>query len=1151
MQNINPRSLSLFALSALLSLALICAFSTVAVAQEANGRIIGTVTDPQGAVVPGAKVTATNTSTLTAQISREATTDEDGSYQIISLPIGTYQVTVERQGFKKFITAGNKLQINQVLRVDAQLEVGAANEVVNVVGQAAAVETVNPTIGHSVTSRPILDLPLNGRNVMQLALLQPGVTETNPSDGGGSQGFTVAGSRSDAVTYLLDGGVNNNLLSNRLVYNPNPDGVAEFRILESNYTAEYGRNGGGIISVVTKSGTNDLHWSLFEFLRNNSLNANSFFNNLNGLPRDVLKRNQFGGTVGGPIFAPRFGEGGRKLYDFRNRAFFFASYQGQRLVQTQTTSLITVFTPAELAGNFSLSNSARTGPDSRVVSFLNANPSFQPNAALRAQGIIDPSRINLIARNYINAGMIPSSPAGRQIFSGGAVNNSDEVTLKFDFNVRDQDKLFVTLGRISNPTIAPFSAVNVPGFPISTNRKNYFANIGYTTIFSPRAINEFVLTANRDNQQQAVPQRTLPTASQLGIAVTPDNPTGPPRLGFNSGMTVGFSPQGPTILVNNTYTVLDTLSWIKGQHSWKFGGSYSTYQNNTVFDFFVNGEFDFDGPAANGGIGSGNDLADFLFGLPDTYLQFGEAPSDIRTRSVYGFAQDEWRVRKNFTLTLGIRYEYNQPKYDTRGRSFSIVQGAHSKVFPNAPVSLLFPGDPGAPKGSNFSDFNDWAPRVGFAWDPFKNGKTSIRGGAGIFYDILKGEDNLQFNGQAPFFGFTQLFMDPGANTFNDPFGNTGQPNPFPSRPPAQNIDFDASGFLPFGGGGVFFVDPHLRTPYVYQYNLSVQREVRKNLIAEVGYVGSASHKLTDLIDRNPFVLGTTHRVLNTLPGNNDFSFSFLDEFRNVANANYNSLQASLTKGISETGFLGRTYFTLAYTWAHSIDNASGFRNRNSRVPTYNAFQFRANSDFDIRHRLVFSGGWDLPFDRWWSSGPKRLISGWSIYPIASYRSGFPLDVFAGGSRSRTRPGPSAAGDPNLVRAVLLNPIALLDPKIPNTFNSRTGNYYFNPAIFGGIGLLGGSTCLACVTNPALRTYGSVPRNAFRGPSRTNLDFEIGKVTPLIGEKLKMEFRAEFFNILNTVQFRDPSTSITSGTFGQISTTFDPRIIQFGVKFLY
>jgi len=1118
-------------------------------AQQATGKIIGGVTDPQGAVVPGAKVTAVTTSSQTAQVTRDTMTDQDGSFQIASLPIGTYKVTIERDGFKKFVSEGNKLQINQVLRLDAPLELGSPSEVVDVIGQTAAVETVNPTLGRSVTSRPIVDLPLNGRNVLSLALLQPGVSENNSGDGGAGT-FNIGGGRADSVTFLLDGGLNNNLLSNRVVFNPNPDTVAEFRILTSNYTAEYGRNGGGIISVVTKSGTNDFHGSAFEFLRNEALNANSFFNKRDGLKRDLLKRNQFGGTAGGPIILPRFGEGGRSIWNGRDRAFFFFGYQGQRQTSTTTTSSISVFTPAELAGNFSLSNSTRTGPDTGVVSFLNANPQYQPSAALRAQGIIDPSRINFVAQNYIKAGLMPTSSTGRLKSQGAAASNFNELTMKFDFNVRKEDKLSITLGRTKIDTLVPFAYANVPGFPVATGGPRSYANIGYTSVFSANLINDFRFTAQRDAQTQSVPTRKLPTGTELGIKYISDHPTGPPNLNFGNGLGIGFSVQGPTNLINNTFNWQDTVSWIRGNHSMKFGGDFSAYQNNTVYDFYVNGEFTFSGPAASGGIGSGNSLADFLFGQPDEYFQFGEAPSDIRTKSVAGFFQDEWRMRRNLTLTLGLRYEYNQPKFDTRGRSFSIVAGQKSTRFPNAPRGLLFPGDAAAPKGSNFSDFNDFGPRFGFAWDPFGTAKTSIRGGFGVFYDVLKGEDNLQFNGQAPFFGFADLFMDPGPNAFHDPFGNVGQANPFPSRPPATNIDFDAAGFLPFGGGGVYFVDPHLRTPYIYQYNLSLQRELHKDLIGEVSYVGSASHGLTALVDRNPFVLGTLHRTLNTAAGNDDFSFSYIDEFRNAGVANYNGLQVSLTKGVSETPFLGKTYFTLGYTWAHSIDTASGFRNRNSRVPTYNNALFRASSDFDVRHRFTFSGGWDLPFDRKWSSGPRRLTQGWTLAPIFSYRTGFPLDVFGGLSRARNRPGPSGAGDSNLVRANLTGPLVLLDPHTGQTFNSRPGNYYFNPALFTQNGL-GGSTCTPCATNPAIRTYGSLPRNAFRGPSRTNLDLSIIKMTPLWGENARMEFRAEFFNILNSVQFRDPSTAITGGTFGQINTTYDPRIIQFGIKVLY
>lgn len=1122
----------------MIALSLACAAQYSVKAQEATGRIVGTVTDENGAVIQAATVTVTNIDT---KIKREATTDSDGKFEVLSLAIGNYEVTAEHSGFKKSISEVARLQINQSLRFDIKMSAGAPTETVMVTSQATGVETLNPTLGQSVTSRPIVNLPLNGRNVLQLALLQPGVSENNPVDTGAGL-FNIGGNRADSVTFLLDGGVNNNLLNNGVVFNPNPDTVSEFHLLTSNYTAEYGRNGGGILSVVTKSGTNGFHGNGFEFLRNNALNANSFFNNRNGLPREVLKRNQFGFTIGGPVK--------------KDRIFFFGSYQGQRQVALRTTAVTTVFTPAELTGDFSHSGPGGT-PDPGVRAFLLANPLYQPNAALANQAII--ARIDATSQRYITNGLIPTSATGQLASQGTAVDNRDEVTIKFDANLTSKNILAVTLGQSRNPNILPFgnaanTTTNSPGFPVSGDFQARFANIAFTRIFSPNLINDFRFTAQRFVTIQAVPARSAPTAADLGIGVTPDNPSGPPRLFFNKGLVIGFSPQGPTTLVNNTFSWTDTLSWTKGKHLLKFGGGYTPYQNNTVFDFFVNGEFFFDGPAANGGIGSGNDFADFLLGLPDEYLQFGEAPSDVRSHNVYGFAQDEWKVRPNLALTLGLRYEYASPKYDTRGRAFSLKYGQRSTVFPNAPVGLLFPGDAGAPNGANFPDRNDWAPRFGIAWDPFKNGKTSVRGGFGMFYDILKAEDNLQYNGQAPFFGFADLFFSPGTNIFSAPFVNAGVPNSFPSRPPARNIDFVASGFAPFGGGGVFFVDPHLKTPYTYQYNLSLQREVVKNVTVEADYVGSQSHGLTALVDANPFISGTSHRLFNAQAGNNDSSFSYLLQFENVGKANYNSLQLSLNKQPSATGRWGTTYFTLAYTLAHAIDTASGFRNRNSTVPTANHDLFRSSSDFDIRHRLTFSGGWDLPLDRAWSSGPKRLTSGWSLYPIMTWRTGFPLDVLAGFAASGGSAGPSGLGDRQLVRANLTGtglPTMLGDPRAVQTFTNpctgltRTGNFIFNP---GTVTCVGYPSSAAAIANPALRTYGSLPRNALRGPGRTNVDLAIAKSTQLIGEKLNMEFRAEFFNIFNHAEFRDPSTNPASSLFGQVTTTWDPRIIQFGIK---
>ena len=1104
----------------LLRLVFLCASAMIlafpAWGQGSVGTISGTVADASGASVPGATVTVTNTGTGTA---KKTTTSATGFYSFVELPPGMYAVTVEAIGFAKTTLSEQRLIVASNLRLDVTLQVGQINESVTVDAAAPQLNTDDAQLGRSLTDIPALPLlsTNGGRNALSLVGLQPGVTLTPGTaaqvPGTAVGDFEVNGQRSQANNFILDGADANDLAINipDAVNVISPNALGEFRVVTGAMKAEYGRNSGAVIESTIKSGSNAFHGEATEIFRNKALNANNFFQNAASNPRPPFNLNDFDANVGGPIL--------------KNRTFFFASYLGFRRVYGVTNSG-TVFTDQE-------------------------------RAAILANGV--PA-----AKAIVNITPPPSVPGGDVAFSAPKDSfDRDQGVLKIDHRFSDRNNFSVSYftERSTENTPFAFGGPTLPGFGELDFITYHNVALHDTHTFSPNLVNEALASFHRRDQPGVFPANHSSPAS-LGFAgIIPDDPAaaGPPDI-FINAINVGNTYQGPQARRDNTWQYADSVSWIRGRHSLKFGVDFRAFEQNQIFDFINNGYLLFTGDGTTSGAvpmipglqgdPNADAINDFANGYVLFYDQANANKQGLRDKFFSVYAQDDFKIARNLTMNLGLRYDYAAPLTELLNRENAFRAGEQSTVFPTAPVGLVFPGDQGVSRSTYSSDKNNFGPRFGLAWDPTGKGKLSIRSGFGVFYNVAETELALQFLGAAPYGVQVVAF---GATDMTHPYQTSVSPlaqNPFPFKPAKPGDKFDFTTVAPIG---MFFMDPKFATPYAYQYDFQVQYQIARNWVADAAYVGSQGRKLENRRDINPGLYAPDantsndyNRAVYNINNPQDAAYggavfgSVVAQLTD-ANSNYNSLQLSLEKRFSHG-----LQLTNSYTYSHCVDNVSGLRGNSN--PFSSAYD-RGNCDTDVRQRYVGSVVYELPFFHAQRGLLGHLLGGFSIASVVSLQTGLPFDIIDSGDRSLT-----GAGDdrPDYTGGT----VQFVDPRSnqfgkANSYFDGTGggtadgagNPYFRRVGSGGSASQGAGR------------YGNLGRNVFHGPGILNTDLSVSKSTR-IAEHQSLMFRFEAFNFFNHGQFFNPGNSsgqndIASPTFGQVIYARDPRLVQLSLRYMF
>jgi len=1142
-------------------------FLTIPLWAAVGGRIVGTITDPSGAVVPGADITVTNTATGIVQ---HATSDSKGFFSFEALTVGTYDLKIEKQGFKAYQKLGIILDANAAISADATLELGQATQEVTVSSNSVQVDTTSTQLGQVIDDQKMTTVPLNGRSFLNLLALQPGVAPV--SSGVTSYALlstagqlSINGGREASNAFMVNGALVEEGNANSAGLTPNLDSIAEFRILTNSFDAEYGEFSGGQVNVITKSGGSRFHGSVFEFLRNADLDARNFYSE----DRGKYIQNQFGGTIGGPILP-------------KKKLFFFADYQGTRQDIGQSTGLIPVPTAANRTGDLSniaseltntvagnywasqlsqeLGYTVTAGEPYYAAGCTTNTACVFPNAVI-PQSAINPISVNLM--QYIPAINTPGGYYSTSAFN--LLDNDNEEAVRVDWTPgRHAVSGYYYQDKFTE--MQPYFDDNLPGFGANTTQGTRLVDLSDVTTISATALNEARVWYFRLTPRSYPTGGVGVTLTSLGFPSPQDGGpinnlpqlAGAPSIGLNE-FSFGVDSFFENSWSHNTFGLLDNFTLIRGTHSFKFGGEGIYAQINLHLTADNNPSYSFNGNE------TGLDFADFLIGAPAVFYQGVEAPLYSRNKYFGIYGEDSWRATPNFTVNYGLRWDVPAPWSANPAEIETIVPGQQSLVFPGAPTGWVFPGDPGIPKTLAPTRYNNLAPRIGLAYAPNassgllsrlvgSHGETSIRAAFGIYYSTFENVAALNTNGAAPY-GF--FWFSPSPPSFATPFVdrqtgfNNGQrfPVTFPNPPSVQspNTTVNWPQYLPIASSPGFWYKN--RVPYSEQFNLSLQRQLGQHSVVMASYVGTVGRKLLTNVEANPgdaALCLSVSQVSQVAPGSatcgpngengvyTTASGVVINGTRgplgpDFASDNYIITLASSSYNSGQLSWQYRTgpfEFLAGYTWSKAIDNASGFGDNTN---PFNHQASRGLSGFNVPQNFVLSYHYELPFGR--LGGPKILTNGWVLSGITRFAAGNPVSISEQDDNSLQ--GTSGGG---------------------TGYGTDVPNYTPGP-------LKRGANPRACINNPSCQPYfntglfskeivgyigNSMPR-FFSGPGINNFDTALLKDVHF--EKgIVVEARFEFFNTFNHAQFVNPSGNINNNAFGVVTSAQNPRIGQVALK---